>query len=96
MTNTDKCDVCDKTADLLIYNISAKDQQVCEGHLPWIYNIDNLPSNVSRLPKLKVQEEVKDAGGKNPNKASTSSSKQNNLSTGTVSSGDTKPTASNS
>ena len=41
MTNTDKCDVCDKTADLLMYNISAKDQQVCEGHLPWIYNIDN-------------------------------------------------------
>lgn len=87
MTENDKCDVCDSGADLLIFNVSAKDQKVCEKHLPWIYNVDNLPSNVSRYPKVpKVKEEVKSESGKNSGKAGSSSTKQGNLSTGAVSS----------
>jgi hypothetical protein len=92
MAANDKCDICDKDAELLIFNISANDQKVCESHLPWIYNVDNLPDNVSRYPKIeKVQEEVKSESGKNSSKASASSAKQSNTGTGPISTGSTGP-----
>jgi len=90
MSGEVKCDACNTPADFSIVNASAKDQLVCKEHLPWIYKDKPLPKNVSSIDVTTVKkDELKNASGKNPDKASTPSAKQSDVPEGTVPSGDT-------
>jgi hypothetical protein len=98
-----KCDMCDKAADFKVSNPSARDQNVCKAHLPWIYNINFLPENVSALNSanqiyasaLKEKASRSEGGyrvdesGENSDQASTSGTEQGDSPKGTFPAGDT-------
>jgi len=96
MSDITKCDKCSKAAVFHIDNPSAANQDVCELHLPWIYNINALPQNVTKHVNLDIKEKVKDESRENTNKTSSSSTKQNNAPTGPVSTGSTGAAKDNS